>query len=194
MNGTTTIVIAGLLALQGCAAGSIAGAALQIAGVQKPPELPDAQKPPRNVAIRLHAAPNLNAGKAVQPMALATRIYKLRQTAAFQQMNFNAFLNAQTERELLGNDLLEVKEVMLIPGQRYEVVEKVTREAYFIAVVALFQAPAEGRWRLSFAAAEAEKAGITVGLHACAMSLGAGALATTAVNETGKPLAAVRCQ
>lgn len=194
MNGTTMIVIAGLLALQGCAAGSIAGAALQIAGVHKPPELPDAQKPPRNVAIRLHAAQNLNAGKAVQPMALATRVYKLRQTAAFQQMNFNAFLNAQTERELLGNDLLDVKEVMLIPGQRYEVVEKVTREAYFIGVVALFQAPAEQRWRLSFAAADAEKSGITVGLHACAMSVGAGAVATTAVNETGKPLAAVRCQ
>lgn len=194
MNGTTMIVIAGLLALQGCAAGSIAGAALQIAGVQKAPELPDAQKPPRNVAIRLHAAQNLNAGKAIQPMALATRIYKLRQTAAFQQMNFNAFLNAQTERELLGNDLLEVKEVMLIPGQRYEVVEKVTREAYFIGAVALFQAPAEQRWRLSFAAADAEKSGITVGLHACAMSIGAGARATTAVNETGKPLAAVRCQ
>lgn len=194
MNGTTMIVIAGLLALQGCAAGSIAGAALQIAGVQKPPELPDAQKPPRTVALRLHAAHNLNAGKAPQPMALATRIYKLRQTAAFQQMNFNAFLNAQTERELLGNDLLEVKEVMLIPGQRYEVAEKVTREAYFIGVVALFQAPAEQRWRLSFAAADAEKSGITVGLHACAMSIGAGAPATTAVNETGKPLAAVRCQ
>lgn len=194
MNGTTMIVIAGMLALQGCAAGSIAGAALQIAGVQKPPELPDAQKPPRNVAIRLHAAQNLNAGKAVQPMALATRIYKLRQTAAFQQMHFNAFLNAQTERELLGNDLLDVKEVMLIPGQRYEVVEKVTREAYFIGVVALFQAPAEQQWRLAFAAADAEKSGITVGLHACAMSVGAGAPATTAVNETGKPLAAVRCR
>lgn len=194
MNVTTMIVIAGLLALQGCAAGSIAGAALQIAGVQKPPEPPDAQKPPRTVAIRLHAAQNLNAGKAIQPMALATRIYKLRQAAAFQQMNFNAFLNAQTERELLGNDLLEVKEVMLIPGQRYEVAEKVTREAYFIGVVALFQAPAEQRWRLSFATADAEKSGITVGLHACAMSVGAGARATTVVNETGKPLAAVRCQ
>ena len=194
MNGTTMIVIAGMLALQGCAAGSIAGAALQMAGIQKPPELPDAQKPPRTVAIKLHAAQNLNAGKAVQPMALATRIYKLRQTAAFQQMNFNAFLNAQAEREQLGNDLLEVKEVMLIPGQRYEVAEKVSREAYFIGVVGLFQAPAEQRWRLSFAAADAEKSGITVGLHACAMSVGAGARATTAVNETGKPLAAVRCQ
>ena len=194
MNGKTMIVIAGMLALQGCAAGSIAGAALQMAGIQKPPELPDAQKPPRTVAIRLHAAANLNAGKAVQPMALATRIYKLRQTAAFQRMNFNAFLDPQTERELLGNDLLEVKEVMLIPGQRYEVGEKVTREAYFIGVVALFQAPAEQRWRLAFPAAEAEKNGITVGLHACAMSVGAGAPATAAAGDAGKPLAAVRCQ
>ncbi|HEX7983061.1 MAG TPA: type VI secretion system lipoprotein TssJ [Duganella sp.] len=193
MNGTTMIVIAGFLALQGCAAGSIAGAALQMAGIQKPPELPDAQKPPRNVAIRLHAAQNLNAGKAVQPMALAARIYKLRQTATFQQMNFNAFLDPQTERQLLGNDLLEVKEVMLIPGQRYEVAEKVTREAYFIGVVALFQAPAEQRWRLSFSSADAEKSGITVGLHACAMSVGAGASAAVPVGEAGKPLAAVRC-
>lgn len=194
MNGTTMIVIAGLLALQGCAAGSIASAALQLAGVQKPPELPDAQKPPRNVAIRLHAAQNLNAGSATQPMALATRIYKLRQTAVFQQMNFNAFLDARAERELLGNDLLDVKEVMLIPGQRYEVAEKVTREAYFIGVVALFQAPAEQRWRLAFAAADAEKSGITVGLHACAVSVGAGARAASPSADAGKPLAAVRCQ
>ena len=193
MNGTTMIVIAGFLAIQGCAAGSIACAALKMAGIQKPPELPDAQKPPRNVAIRLHAAQNLNAGKAVQPMALAARIFKLRQTATFQQMNFNAFLDPQTERQLLGNDLLEVKEVMLIPGQRYEVAEKVTREAYFIGVVALFQAPAEQRWRLSFSSADAEKSGITVGLHACAMTVGAGASATAPVSEAGKPLAAVRC-
>ncbi|MES2162742.1 MAG: type VI secretion system lipoprotein TssJ [Pseudomonadota bacterium] len=191
MNPQKTIVIVGLLALQGCAAGSIASAAMEIAGIRKPPELPDAQKPPRSVAIRLHASQNLNAGAGSQPLALAARIYKLRQTAAFQQMPFNGFLSAQEERDLLGNDLLEVKEVMLIPGQRYEIVEKVTREAYFIGVVALFRSPAEQRWRLAFAAGDAEKSGITVGLHACAMSVGGGAAASS---EAGKPLASVRCQ
>jgi type VI secretion system protein VasD len=84
--------------------------------------------------------------------------------------------------------------VMLIPGQRYEIGEKVTREAYFIGVDALFQAPAEQRWRLAFAAADAEKSGITVGLHACAMSVGAGARATSTAGDAGMPLAAVRCQ
>src|SRR3954468_10417370 len=109
MNRTKIIVVAGLLALQGCAAGSIAGAAMEMAGIRKPPELPDAQKPPRSVAIRLHASQNLNAGAGSQPLALTTRIYKLRQTAAFQQMPFDGFLSAHGERELLGNDLLEVK-------------------------------------------------------------------------------------
>ena len=119
---------------------------------------------------------------------LATRVYKLRQVSTFQQMTFNGFMSAHAEREFLGNDLLEVKEVMLIPGQRYEVQEKVTREAYFIGVVALFRAPAEQRWRLAFAAADAEKSGITVGLHACAMSVGSGAAALAPPSEAGKPL------
>jgi type VI secretion system protein VasD len=193
MTGTKMIVIAGLLALQGCAAGSIAGAAMEIAGMRKSPEVPDAQKPPRNVAIRLHASQNLNAGSGSQPLALAARLYKLRQPAAFQQMSFDSFLSLHEERTLLGNDLLEVKEVMLIPGQRYEIAEKVTREAYYIGVVALFRAPAENRWRLAFATSEAEKSGITVGLHACALSMGAGAAAAIA-NDAGKPLAPVRCK
>jgi type VI secretion system protein VasD len=181
MTGTKMIVIAGLLALQGCA------------GMRKAPELPDAQKPARNVAIRLHAGPNLNAGAGSQPLALAVRIYKLRQPEAFQQMPFDGFLSQHGERELLGNDLLEVKEAMLIPGQRYEIVEKITREADYIGVVALFRAPAEQRWRLAFAAGDAEKSGITVGLHACALSTGKGAAVIT-TSDAGKPLAALRCK
>lgn len=165
-----TIVTAGLaiLALQGCAG-------------LRAPELPEAQKPARNVAIRLHAAPNLNAGAGTQPLALATRIYKLRQLSAFQQMPFDAFLDPQRERQLLGSDLLDVREVMLIPGQHYETSEKVTREAGYIGVVALFRASSGNRWRVAYSAADAEKTGITIGLHACALS-------------TGNPLAPVRCQ
>ena len=134
--------------------------------------LPDIQKPARTVDMRLHASPNLNAGAGRQPYALAIRIYKLRQPAAFERMTFDSFLSPHSEREMLGNDLLEVKEVMLVPGQRYEISEKVTREAYYMGVVALFRAPAPGRWRQLVTASEAERNGITIGLHACALSAG----------------------
>ena len=179
------------LPLTGCAGGAIgtlANAALQMAGVAKPPpELPDAQKPPRNVSIRLHAAQRLNTDAAGRPLALVARIYKLRQSAAFEQARYDSFLDARREQAALGADLVEVKEVLLVPGQRYEVQEKVSKEASFIGVVALFRAPAAQRWRATFAAADAERSGITVGMHACALSVGGadGAMAS---------LSALRCQ
>ena len=180
-----------LLPLAGCAGGAVgnrASAALQMAGVARPPpELPDAQKPPRNVSIRLHAAQRLNTDAEGRPLALVARIYKLRQRAAFEQAPYDSFLDARREQATLGADLMEVKEVLLVPGQRYEVQEKVSKEAYFIGVVALFRAPAAQRWRATFAAADAERSGITVGMHACALSVGGadGAMAS---------LSALRCQ
>ena len=57
-----------------------------------------------------------------------------------------------------------------------------------MGVVALFHSPPAQGWRLAFAAPEAERSGVTIGLHACAMSSnGAGTAAA-------KPLALVRCQ
>jgi type VI secretion system protein VasD len=185
------LILCALLA--GCAGdgGSIAGAALQAAGIRKAPELPDAQKPPRSVAIRLHAADKLNVDAHGRPLALVARIYKLRQSAAFEQAPYAAFLDPASEKAAFGADLLEVREVTLVPGQRYEVTEKLTREAGYLGVVALFHAPAPQRWRLAFPAADAEQAGLTVGLHACALSAGAGARATA---RELKMLSSVHCQ
>jgi type VI secretion system protein VasD len=183
-----------LALMTGCAGGgigSIAGAALDATGLRKPPEMPDAQKPPRTVALKLHAADNLNVHEQGQPLALVARIYKLRQNAAFERTPFAAFLDPAAERQALGADLLEVKEVTLVPGQRYEVDEKVSREAAYVGVVALFHAPAEQRWRLSFAAADAEREGVTIGAHACALSVGAGARSTTG---GARMLSSVHCQ
>jgi type VI secretion system protein VasD len=192
MNASRVAVAILLSLLAGCAGGgSLAGSALEAAGMRKAPELPDAQKPPRSVAIRLHAADKLNVDARGQPLALVARIYKLRQSAAFEQAPYAAFLSPHAEKEALGADLIEVKEVTLVPGQRYEVLEKVSREAGYVGVVALFRAPAAQRWRLAFAAADAEQAGLTVGLHACALSVGAGARATA---RDMKMLSSVHCQ
>lgn len=171
-------------ALGGCSGGLQA-----IAG--KAPELPESQKPPRAVPIRLHAAAKLNVDAQGRPLALVARVYKLRQNAAFEAAPYSAFLNPAAEKEAFGADVVEVKDVTLVPGQRYETVEKVTREAGYVGVVALFHSPAPQRWRLAFAAPEAEKAGLTVGLHACALSAGLGAKPT--VSEV-KMLGSARCQ
>jgi type VI secretion system protein VasD len=174
--------------LAGCAGGGSAGL-LETVGMRKPPPVPEAQMPPRSVAVRLHAAKRLNVDARGQPLALLVRVYKLRQRTAFEQAPYAAFLSPQAERETLGADLLEVKELTLVPGQQLELNEKLSREAGWIGVVALFHAPLAQGWRLAFAAPEAEQAGVTIGLHACAMSAGA-----SGTPGASKPLSLVRCQ
>jgi type VI secretion system protein VasD len=156
-----TLIVLFSLALAGCG-----GAA----GLRRTPELHDSQKAARSVPIRLHAAPSLNSGREGRPLALVARIYKLRQNAAFERASFESFMNPALERELLGADLIDVREVQLVPGQRYEAMEKVNREAAYIGIVALFREPAANQWRASFAAAEAERQGITLGLQRCGMT------------------------
>lgn len=161
------------------------------AGLRKPPELPEAQQPPREVALHLQAAPRLNVSANGQSLALVTRIYKLRQNSAFDSAPFAAFLDPAGEKQALGADLLEVREVTLVPGQQLDLTEKVTREAGYLGVVALFRAPAAQRWRAAFPAADAERNGITVGLLACALSEGSGAKATASPETT---ISSVHCQ
>lgn len=187
------LVVASALALHlagcgGAALAPLASAALEAAGLCKPPELPESQKPPRNVPLKLHAATRLNVNAGGQPLALAVRLYKLRQKDAFEGAPYATFLDPRLERESLGADLVEVREIMLVPGQRYEVTEKVAREAGHLGVVALFHTPAAGRWRTAVSSLDAEKDGVSIGLHACAMSVGSAKAEATAA------LASVRCQ
>jgi type VI secretion system protein VasD len=156
---------------------------LKAPDVPNVPDLPDVQMPPRKISLKLHAGTNLNAGATGKPLSLVTRIYKLKQTAAFYSVPYAAFLSPETEKKALGADLIEVREVSLVPDQKYEVIEKVGREASYIGIVTLYLAPAPQRWRAAFAVKEAETAGILVGLHACSMTVGKGAVA-----EQGKSI------
>jgi type VI secretion system protein VasD len=183
----------------GCASvsstGSIAESALEAVGLKKPqaPEVPDALKAPRNIQINLHASKTMNIGENGQSLSLVTRVYKLKQSAAFQQASYDTFLSSAKEKEVLGTDLIEVKELTLVPGQRYQFDEKVSKEAYFIGVVALFRSPAQQRWRVTFSSAEIEKTGITIGMHACALSVGTGTTVKAGADDNSS-LSAVRCQ
>jgi len=182
--------------LSGCGGnGSLVDGALQASGLRKPAPSEAAQLAqqlqPRKVAVHLHAAPRLNLDTHGQPLALLVRVYTLRGSGAFNQAPYAAFLSPDAERAALGADLVDAREVMLVPGQHVDLDESLAPEAGYLGVVALFHTPQRQGWRVAFAAPEAEKAGVTLGLHACAMSVGEGAAASGAAPP---PLALVRCQ
>lgn len=186
------------LTLPGCAsmkavevALPVAEKALEAVGLKKPaaPELPDAAKPARRIALKVQASPSLNVDEASgASLSLLARIYKLRSAEAFLAAPYETFGDAAREKERLGADLLEVRDLQLVPGQRVEATEKVSREAAYVGVVALFHSPAPQRWRYAFAADELERSGLTLGAHACALTVSSGApLGMTAAFARSSP-------
>lgn len=175
--------------------GSAADKALELTGIKapaKPTELvPDSALPDRRVQWQLHASSSLNVTDSGQSLALVTRIFKLRGPDSFLQASIDTFGDAAREKQALGDDLVSVREVQLLPGQHHEFTDKVARDVPYIGIVGLYRRPATGRWRYAFKASEAERQGLSLGAHACAMSVQTG----TAVG-TSAPMArsvAVNC-
>jgi type VI secretion system protein VasD len=166
---------------QGGVLGLLASAtdkALELAGVKapaKPAELaPESALPDRRIRWRLHASGSLNVTDSGQPLALITRVYKLRGPDSFLQAPMAVFGDPAREKQALGDDLVSVREVQLLPGQHHEFTEKVPRDVPYIGIVGLYRRAVTGRWRYAFKAAEAELQGLSLGAHACALSVQTG--------------------
>ena len=170
--------------------------ALKVVGLQRaqePPKeltlkVPELEKP-RKLTLRIHASQVLNTDDQQRSLALVTRVYRLK--AAFLQTPYETFQDPALEKAALRDDLIDVKEVLLKPGGKHEVVQTLTPETEYIGIVALFRAPAEQRWRFVFDAKASSQAGITLGAHGCALSVAEGK-AVDAPPETLR-LAGVQC-
>lgn len=185
-----------LSGLGGCASsqgGSALDKPLEWLGLKKP-DPPPVELPAldRKVALRIHAGDRLNTDPAARSLSIVMRIYRLKDAAAFLAAPHDAFKDAAAEKQAFGNDLADVREVVLTPGQKYEVIETLPLTVTHLGVVAQFRAPADNRWRFAFASKSSEKSGITLGVHGCAMSVAAGD-AVDAPPETLR-LAGVQCR
>jgi len=190
-----TLLLIPVLAIGGCATKGdgpgVISKTLEAVGLKKP-STDAAFTQPKSIQLRLYAGKNLNAGNDGRPLAVVMRVYRLRQGQRFEQAPFDAFLDEDAERNAMGDDLLSATEIVLQPGQQHEITERLPPEASMLGVVALFRSPAPGRWRLTFDAMESIKEGVTVGLHACALTTNSSSLLTP---MTGEPysLTTARC-
>lgn len=194
-----------MLALGACGTTQSGGAvdkALDLVGLQRPSLTPPAGSaeavakaaPALNkVTIRLHAGDVLNTTADGRSLSVVARIYKLRDRVAFEHISYDALQEsrASSGQADWARDVVETKEVVLTPGQKFEVVESVPPEAPYVAVVALFRSPAPQRWRFVFDTKSAAQTGLTLGVHACALSVASGQPIGAAPDSTR--LAGVRC-
>jgi type VI secretion system protein VasD len=145
-----------------------------------------------SVPLRVHAGTNLNQGKYKQPLAQVIKIYHLRAVERFEQTPFDDFLSTNEEEQALGSDLLDSREVLLVPGQHFETVEDLDADAKYIGIVAFFRQPAPQRWRLAYSTKDSQATGITLGIHACALSSTTGALVSK-ISSAANTLISVNC-
>ena len=173
----------------------IVGKTLEVFGLKAPQSLEEAKAlapAPRNLTLRMHAGDQLNTDAQMRSLSVVVRVYKLRRLDAFLTAPYATFGDTSAEKTALSDDVLEVRELVLRPGQKHEVVETMPLGASYLAVVVLFRAPADGRWRFGFDTKQAMKTGVTLGVHGCAMSVSVGA-PERAAPETLR-LAGVQCK
>lgn len=182
------IALAGL-ALAGCSSVSgdrngVLDRTLYVLGLQRSDALlpqvqagasAQAESRPQRMALRLHAGQLLNLSAQGQPLSVVVRLFKLRERGALESAPHEAFHKDPAGRYPdVSGDILESRELVLTPGQKYEAVETLGTDVRYFAVVVLFRQPAEHRWRFIFDAKSAAGTGITMGLHGCAASVAAG--------------------
>lgn len=161
--------------------GNMGDKALETIGFTKPevpapPEIPDSAKPARALRVTIMASESLNVNDAGQSLTLVVRILKLRGTTAFLAAPVGVFGDPAKEKEALGEDLIDSREILLIPGQHRQLTERWAREATHVGVVALFRDPAASRRRYAF---EMDRVGmaetqVVLGAHACSLSVATG--------------------
>lgn len=167
-----------VLALAGCqsggvagAAGKVADAALGVIGLKRAEQAPQS----RVVTIKLNASLQLNADANGRGLSVIAKLYKLKDANNFLHASQETFQHASREKEALGSDLVESKEILLIPGQRYAVSEKLGPEVGYIGLVVLYREPDPKHWRLALAQSEIASEGLVINLRSCALKLESGA-------------------
>ncbi len=173
-------------------AGTAIGIVLEATGVIKK-DGSDPNKRTKDLSIKVFGGNQLNTTLDGQSLSLVVKIYILRSPERLASLTYPQITSVEGEKEALGEELLGVREIIVIPGKSYDLVLKVPGEANTIGVVGMFRAPYGSRWKLAFDAKRSFDTGIIIGAHACALTASQGSLLTDISPATVQSLVGVQC-
>lgn len=126
---------------------------------------------PKTFEIRGEADQMINRDSSGNPLSVVIHVYQLEASEEFSKMTFDTLASGRPPAELLGKDLLEKNEVLLVPGAIYTSTEKLREEAKHIGVVAFFRHPEQHYWRFLVDANAVRKNGLQFKVRDCFLSL-----------------------
>lgn len=126
---------------------------------------------PKSYEIKAVAAPVVNRDVAGRPLSVVVHIYQLKEAGEFSKLTFDMLASGRPLSELLGKDLLEVNEVMLVPDSTETRADKIHQDARHVGIVAFFRQPDQHYWRVLVDAEQVRSNGIHFRVQDCFLSL-----------------------
>jgi type VI secretion system protein VasD len=110
-----------------------------------PPQGPTACPTPEPIRLLLTASPRLNLDENGESLPTVVRMYQLRSSSKLVESSADRLLT--DDRGVLAEDLVEVRELTLYPGERVVPLLMRGEGAALVAVVAMFRRPNGPSWR-----------------------------------------------
>lgn len=121
------------------------GVALLLGGCSLIAPSPRAQSGQPKMELLVQASEGLNPNAEGRPAPILLRIYELRAPRVFNEADF--FALSDTDRATLGADLIGVDQVVLRPGERYNISRSANPETRVIGVFAGYRDLPHSIWR-----------------------------------------------
>lgn len=126
---------------------------------------------PKTFEIRGEAESMINRDISGNPLSVVIHIYQLKDADEFSKLTFDTLASGRPATELLGKDLLEKSEVLLVPGATYAATEKLREDTKHVGVVAFFRQPDPHYWRFLVDAENVRKNGLRFKIQDCFLAL-----------------------
>lgn len=126
---------------------------------------------PRPYDLSAESGPTLNRDVSGKSLSVVVRLYQLKSSEPFVRTSFEDLASGKPEAELMGADLLDKTELMVIPGSKVALTPLLQPEARFVGVVAFFRKPDSQRWRALVKAGDVRSDGLKLRLEDCSFSV-----------------------
>lgn len=126
---------------------------------------------PKTYQIRGEADPVVNRDASGAPLSVVVRLYQLKAAGEFSKLTFDTLASGRPEADLLGTDLLDKTEVVLVPGASYTATEALREDTRYVGVVAFFRRPHPHYWRYLVEADQVRREGLNFRAKDCYLTL-----------------------
>ena len=121
--------------------------------------------------INGEAAPTINRDTSGKSLSVVVRLYQLKERTDFDRLTFDTATSGKSDSDLFGATMISMKELVLVPGGKQQIVEKLEPDTKYVGIVGYFRKPDPQAWRYLIDAKDARKQGLGFRVEDCYLEI-----------------------